>query len=299
MRTLPDGQRLSERAVPARIPVSILVPVRNEAANLPRTLASVAWADEIVVIDSHSTDGTVQVARDHGADVLQFTYTGGWPKKRQWALDSYPFRNDWILLLDADEVVPEALAREIAVAIANVGVAGYYVPLDIVFWGRRLRYGDTRLWKLSLFRRGTGRYERRLLDQDPSMADIEVHEHVVVTGAVGRLSVALVHENRNSLARYIEKHNEYSNWEARVWVDGVRDGEIVVGLAGSQAARRRWIKQRFIRNWWFCIGVFVYKYLLRRGFLDGIPGLVYSAFQAIQVFHVRAKIEELQRSRVR
>ena len=84
------------------VPVSIIVPVRNEAANLARCLDSVKWADEIFVVDSHSTDETAQIAEAHGAKVVQFDFNGTWPKKKNWALENLPFRNEWIFILDAD-----------------------------------------------------------------------------------------------------------------------------------------------------------------------------------------------------
>ena len=87
-----------------RVPVSVIVPIKNEAANLPRCLASVKWADEILVVDSASTDGSIAIAQQHGAKVVQFEFNGTWPKKKNWALENLPFRNEWVFIVDADEV---------------------------------------------------------------------------------------------------------------------------------------------------------------------------------------------------
>jgi len=95
------------------LPVSVIVPVRNEARNLPRCLQSLAGAGEVYVIDSQSSDDTIAIAQSHGAKVVQFYYAGGWPKKRQWAMDTLPLAYDWILLLDADEVLTPELVEEI------------------------------------------------------------------------------------------------------------------------------------------------------------------------------------------
>jgi glycosyltransferase involved in cell wall biosynthesis len=92
-------------------PVSIIVPIKNEVANLSRCLDSVKWADEIFVIDSQSTDGSIEIAQSHGARVVQFEFNGTWPKKKNWALENLPFRNNWIFILDADEVLPPEAAR--------------------------------------------------------------------------------------------------------------------------------------------------------------------------------------------
>jgi len=140
-----------------KLPVSVIIPVRNEAANLPRCLEALRELGEVYVIDSQSTDSTVEIARAHGAQVVQFHYQGGWPKKRQWAMDTLPLAYDWILLLDADEVLTPELILEIRQAIQNPTVNGYYLALRIFFLGRVLRHGDARFWKLSLFRRGKGR----------------------------------------------------------------------------------------------------------------------------------------------
>lgn len=277
------------------LPVTVIVPVRNEAHNLSRCLASLKGFGEVYVIDSESTDSTVEIARSGGAKVVQFHYSGGWPKKRQWAMDSLPLAFDWILLLDADEVVTPELQREIHAAIQNSDVDGYYIALDMHFLGRRLRHCGASFWKLSLLRRGKGHYECRLKEQDTSMADMEVHEHVVVAGETRRLHSRLLHHNVESLARYIQKHNEYSNWEARVWLDGRGSAdEIQPSLWGTQAQRRRWLRRKFFRFPGSPLFLFLYKYIFALGFLDGAPGLIFCSLQAIQFFHVKAKIYELR-----
>jgi glycosyltransferase involved in cell wall biosynthesis len=279
---------------PSNVALSVLIPTRNEEENLPRCLKAVrGWADEVVVVDSQSTDRTVEIAESYGAEVLQFYYEGGWPKKRQWALDTYSFNNDWVLLLDADEILLEPIKREIAGAIESDEYDGYWLCFQLHFLGRQLRHGGFDLWKLFLFRRGKGRYERRFADQDESMSDIEVHEHVVVDGEVGRLSNPIRHENWNSLYRYIEKHNEYSEWEARVYHEG-HDGDVEPRLFGNQAERRRWLKQKLVRLPGFPLLTFFYHYVMRLGFLDGRPGLIYCTLKAIQRFHAKAKWYELE-----
>ena len=275
--------------------VSVIVPVRNEARNLPRCLESLAGFGEVYVIDSQSTDDTVSIAQSRGAKVVQFHYEGGWPKKRQWAMDTLPLAYDWILLLDADEVLTPELVEEIRRVLQNSGVNGYSIRLQMHFLGRVLRHCDASFWKLSLFRKGRGRFECRLKGQDASMADIEIHEHVVVDGPTAELRNALVHHNVDSLSRYILKHNEYSNWEARVLLRSEGDSEEVsADLFGTQAQRRRWLKRNLYRLPGSPVLLFLYRYFVRLGFLDGVPGLIYCTFQAVQMFHSKAKIYELQ-----
>jgi glycosyltransferase involved in cell wall biosynthesis len=298
IETKSETQVSSARTASPLLALSVIIPVRNEAHNLPRCLESLKSAGEVYVIDSQSTDDTGAIARSHGAKVVQFQYAGGWPKKRQWAMDTLPLAYDWILLLDADEVLTPELADEIQKAIQDPRTDGCYIALQIYFLGRRLRHSGASFWKLSLFRKGLGRYECRLQDQDASMADMEVHEHVVVKGATRKLTHPLIHHNIESLSRYIQKHNEYSNWEARVWLDGNRSHEeIQPSLWGTQAQRRRWLRRHFFGLPGSPILFFFYKYLLSLGFLDGVPGFIYCAMQGIQFFHIKAKIYELRNGR--
>ena len=295
MQKLAESASAPVRRPVAALPVSAIIAVRNEARNLPRCLESLREIGEAYVVDSQSTDATVEIARSFGVKVVQFEYRGGWPKKRQWAMESLPLAYPWILLLDADESLTPDLTEEIRFAIQDSRYDGYYLALSTYFLGRQLRHGDVRLWKLSLFRRGKGQYECRLKDQDASMADMEVHEHVVVQGATARLRNPVIHYNVESLSRYIRKHDAYSNWEAKVWLDGNAGPDALsASLTGTQAQRRRWLRHKFFAFPGSPLVFFLYRYVFRLGFLDGIPGFIYSCFQGIQFFHIKAKIYELQ-----
>ncbi len=285
-------------ATPEILPLTVIIAARNEAHNLGRCLEALRNVGEVYVIDSQSSDQTCEIARSCGAKVTQFHYTGGWPKKRQWAMDTLPIAYDWILLLDADEILTPELALEIRHAIGNPAVAGYRICLQMYFLGKVLRHCDASFWKLSLFRKGQGRFECRLKDQDVSMADMEVHEHVVVNGVTRELRQPLIHRNVESLSRYIQKHNEYSNWEARVLTQPDNDpNQLQASPLGSQAQRRRWLKRKLYRLPGSPVLLFLYRYFFRLGFLDGIPGLIYCGFQAVQMFHSKAKIYELRKAR--
>jgi glycosyltransferase involved in cell wall biosynthesis len=295
MQKVEEVAKTLPATLAAKLPVSAIVAARNEAKNLPRCLESLRDVGEVYVIDSQSTDATPEIARSFGAKVVQFHYQGGWPKKRQWAMETLPLTYDWILLVDADEALTQELAAEIRGAVDAREANGYYISLRMYFLGRVLRHGDASFWKLSLFRRGKGRYECRLQDQDASMADMEVHEHVVVEGPTLRLRNPLVHHNVESLSRYIQKHDEYSNWESRVLLQGENNGsELPPALLGKQAQRRRWLKKTLYGIPGSPVLLFCYRYFLRFGFLDGIPGLIYCGFQAVQMFHTKAKIYELK-----
>ena len=299
MQKLADPKRLLALRAAEMLPITVIVAARNEAHNLPRCLESLRCAGEVYVIDSQSADATVQIAESYGAHVVQFHYQGGWPKKRQWAMDSLPLTYDWIFLVDADEALTPELAGEIRSAIRNPAYDGYYIALRMFFLGRELRHSGASFQKLSLFRRGSGHFECRLKEQDASMADMEIHEHIVLdhgsNGRTARLKNPLLHHNVESLSRYIRKHDEYSNWEAKVWLEGERSArDLRPSLFGSQAQRRRWLRKKFFALPGSPVLFFLYKYVFALGFLDGIPGLIYCGLQGVQFFHIKAKIYELR-----
>jgi hypothetical protein len=213
-------------------------------------------------------------------------------------MNTLPLAYDWILLLDADEILTPELAEEMRLAIREPFCDGYHVALHMHFLGGVLRHSDAKFYKLSLFRRGRGRFECRLEDQDASMCDMEVHEHVAVEGRTAKLRHPLVHRNLHNLSRYIQKHDEYSTWEAHVWSRGeISFDDLPPSLLGTQAQRRRCLKKHFMRLPGSPIVLFLYKYFFRMGFLDGVPGLIYCGFQAVQLFHTKAKIYELRTRR--
>ena len=297
MPKLEDSQKAESAPSSVTLPVSVLVATRNEERNLPRCLESLREAGEVYVIDSQSTDTTVAIAELYGAHVVQFHYRGGWPKKRQWALDSLPFSYEWVLLIDADEALTPELLEEITEAIQTSRFDGYYIKLRMFFLGRELRHSGASFYKLLLFRRGKARFECRLAEQDDSMADMEVHEHVVAESSdrIGKLKHPLIHHNVESLSHDIQKHDKYSNWDARVWFEGQRSArDLPPSLFGSQAQRRRWLRKTFFWLPGSPVLFFFYKYIFCLGFLDGIPGLIYCGLQGVQFFHVKAKIYELK-----
>ena len=278
----------------ARVPVSVVVPIKNEAANLPRCLASVCWADEIFVVDSQSTDGSIDIAGQHGAQVVQFQFNGTWPKKKNWALENIPFRNEWVFILDADEVLPPEAEQEFAKAIAEAGeIAGYWINRRFMFMGKWLRHSYYPNWNLRLFRHATGRYEK-LTDTDTRSGDNEVHEHVIVRGPTGRLRCEMDHYAFPTVEVFIEKHNRYSNWEARVSAERQLSGS-AAQIHGSAAGRRRKLKQLSQRLPFRPLLRFLYIYIWQKGFLDGREGYYFARLHAIYEFLSVAKTYELTR----
>ena len=281
-----------------KLPVSVIVPIRNEAQNLSRCLASVGWADEIFVVDSQSTDGSERIAEEFGARVVQFEFNGTWPKKKNWALENLPFRNEWVFILDADEVVPAEGEMEFRVAIANAGpTAGYWINRRFLFMGRWLRHAYYPNWNLRLFRHSLGRYEK-LTEFATASGDNEVHEHVVVQGPTARLRCDLDHYAFPSVEVFVEKHNRYSNWEARVALAGQSDpqpGE----LQSARIRQRRRLKRLSLRLPFRPLLRFLYIYVWQRGFLDGREGYYFARLHAFYEFLSVAKTRELKQGRAK
>lgn len=278
----------------AKVPVSVIVPIRNEAENLPRCLASVSWADEIYVVDSQSTDGSEEIAQKHGAKVVQFDFNGTWPKKKNWALQSLLFKHDWVFILDADEVLPPEAETEFARAITSAGeISGYWINRHFMFLGRRLRHSYYPNWNLRLFRHALGRYEK-LTGAETSSGDNEVHEHVVVQGPTARLECEMEHHAFPSIEVFVEKHNRYSNWEARVAADELLSGT-PRDLSNAPVERRRRLKLLSQRLPFRPLLRFLYIYIWQKGFLDGRDGYYFARLHAVYEFLSVAKTYELRR----
>jgi glycosyltransferase involved in cell wall biosynthesis len=277
------------------VPVSILVPVKNEAGNLPRCLASVSWAAEVWVVDSASTDATVAIAERHGAKVVQFAFNGRWPKKKNWALENLPFAHEWVFILDADEVMPTEAEEEFRriVTDPNHPNDGYWINRRFFFIGQWLRHAYYPNWNLRLFRHRLGRYEK-LTEAMTGSGDNEVHEHVVVKGRTARLRCEMDHYAFPSIDVFVEKHNRYSNWEARVALEE----SLNEGLQLQTAQRRRRLKKLARRLPFRPWLRFAYVYFWQRGFLDGRAGFyfarlhgIYESLSVMKTYELRRKAE--------
>lgn len=256
--------------------VTVIILTYNEEPNLPQALASVCgWAEQVIVLDSLSTDRTVSIARDFGCEVYQHEFED-YAKQRNHAL-TLPIRHEWVLFLDADEWLPEALKQEIAAVIAvNPPQNGFYIKWRFIWMGRWIRHGYYPTWILRLFRRGKGRCEER-----------GVNEHLIVEPPLAYLEHDFIHEDRKNLADWIVKHVRYARREAQELIkreQGRRQVEIGARLWGTQAERKRWLRRHlwerlppFVRPWLY----FVYRYLLRGGFLDGKEAFVFHFLHAL------------------
>jgi glycosyltransferase involved in cell wall biosynthesis len=283
----------------AQIPkakVSVIVPVKNEADNLRRCLPALAWADEVIVVDSQSTDGTVTVAAEQGASVVQFHFNGSYPKKKNWALDTIPFRNEWVLIVDADEVVVPELAEEIARRTSRDEADGFYLNMKYFFLGRRISHcGYAEAWNLRLFKHRLGRYEKMPVAPGTKTGDNEAHEHVELQGRTLRLEYELDHHAYPSIAVWVEKHNRYAVWEAAMFERFLN--EPIPTTIGPGKRFKRQLKKIYLRLPMRPLVRFLYAYFVRLGFLDGRPGLVFCSLLAFYDFLSWANVYEANLSR--
>jgi glycosyltransferase involved in cell wall biosynthesis len=242
--------------------LSVVVVTRNEEERIRACLDSVAWADELIVVDAESQDKTAAVARE----LTDHVFVRPWPgfaAQKNFGIDQA--HGEWILSLDADEVVSPALQAEIAGVLDGDGAdIGYLVPRRNVFWGRWVRHGGLYPdWQLRLFRRGRGRFAER-----------SVHESVTVDGRVGRLRGHLEHRSYRDVADFLERADRYSTLAAQEWLAAGRPCRPFVDLAARP------------------VGRFLAMYVGRAGFLDGWRGFLLAVLYGYYVLMRSAKVWE-------
>lgn len=273
-------------ALEKALPVSVCIPVRNEEANLPACLAALGDFNEVVVVDSASTDRTVEIARGAGATVVQFQWDGRFPKKRNWTLRHHPFKNPWILFLDADERMNQAFVEELRQVLPHTPHNGFWISFTNWFMGRPLRHGDV-FRKLALFRREAGEYEN-MPENCWSALDMEVHEHPVLAGSMGSLHARLEHHDHRDLKNYLARHNEYSSWETNRFLSLRNAG----GGDWEALTPRQRFKYRHLHRWWFAWFYWALALGLKRGFLDGLAGWRLAGLKRRYFQEIRLKILE-------
>jgi len=258
----------------------------NSEDTLGATLSSAKRvSEEIFVVDSFSKDGTVELARSFGATVVQHAFEH-YGAQRNWAIDNLPITKPWQLHLDADEMMDDQLVAAILALPDEPAHAGYFLPRYLRFLGRVLRHGGmSPTWHLRLFRSGAGRCEDRKYDQ-----------HFLLTaGTSGQLQGAMIDDMRMPLTEWTARHNRWSDGEVAELSSHETAGRLKPDARGNPAQRKRYLRQKYDRMPLFLrpFALFVYRYLFRLGFLDGVEGLIFWVLQTFWFrFLVDAKIWE-------
>jgi glycosyltransferase involved in cell wall biosynthesis len=270
--------------------LAVVILTYNEEDNIAQALRSVCgWARQVFVLDSFSSDRTLEIANQFDCIVAQNKFED-YGRQRNHALDALPITTEWIFFLDADEWIPPDLRREIGDLLArSPRENGFLVKYRMIWMGRWIRRGYYPTWLLRLFRRGKARCERR-----------SVNEHLILEGEAGRLENDLMHEDRKSLSRWIQKHDVYAEREATELFKEP-EGYIDASLLGTQAERKRWVRYKvwnrlppLVRP----VAYFSYRYFLRGGFLEGREAFVFHALQAFWFpLLIDAKYLEMKRRR--
>jgi glycosyltransferase involved in cell wall biosynthesis len=276
----------------ATLDLTIVIPVRNEAVNLPGCLAAIGSdiASHIVIVDSGSTDSTVDIAHKAGAEVINFVWNGQFPKKRNWFLRNHPPTTKWVLFLDADEYLTNSFKNELRIALqdATSHNVGYWLSYTVYFLGKQLK-GGYPLRKLALFHVGAGEYER-VDEQQWSQLDMEVHEHPILQGKVGILHNKIDHQDFRGISHYVLKHNEYAAWEAARFLK--------TSNINSHWTWKQRLKYRLMQSIWIGPAYFCGSFLLLGGFRDGARGLAFAVLKMSYFTQIYCNIRESKTSSV-
>lgn len=272
--------------------ISVLILSGNEELNLPHSLANVVgWADRVWVVDSESGDRSQEIVREHGAGLAVHPWEG-FAKQRNWGLEHLEWESGWVLILDADESLSDEAKRELEAIAARpvdeVEEAGFYINRLTYFMNRPLRHcGYFPNWNLRFFKRGRARYEERA-----------VHEHLMVDGPTGRIGgkALMLHHDRRGVEVYIRKHVQYAMLEAGELFAALQEGgEGERAQLSGGANVRRWLKHNVLPwlpvPWLFR---FVYMYVWKLGFLDGMTGFRFCLMIATYELFIRLRLVELK-----
>jgi glycosyltransferase involved in cell wall biosynthesis len=268
------------------LPITVVVPVKNEEANLDRCLSRLARFSAVTVIDSSSTDRTREIAQAHGARVLNFEWDGRYPKKRNWFLINHAPATPWVLFLDADEFVDDVFCDEVSLAIDDNRHDAFWLNYTNYFLGRRLKFGVSQR-KLALFRSGKALYEQ-VNEEFWSTLDMEIHEHPIVEGRVGEVKAPIEHNDFRGIGKFLDRHRDYAGWEAHRVLGLSKEGRNI----NSQLTRRQRFKYKYIQKWWYPLFYFCYAYFIRLGLMDGAVGFQYNFYKAWYFLTIRLLILE-------
>lgn len=267
--------------------LTIAIPVKNEEKNLKGCLDAIGkdLAKYIVIIDSGSSDSTISIGENFGAEVITFNWDGKFPKKRNWFLRNFKPTTKWVLFLDADEYLTEPFKSELRDKIETGGCIGYWLHYSIYFLGKKLK-GGYPLRKLAIFQVGAGEYER-IDEKQWSKLDMEIHEHPLLEGKVGEIKSKIDHLDFRGVSNYVIKHDEYSSWEAARFLKATGDINLVASWTRKQRLKYFLMKTPLIGP-----AYFLGSFFLLGGFRDGSTGFAFAILKMSYFTQVYCKIQE-------
>ena len=281
---------MTEKKGPPGVNVSVFIQTLDEEKNLEACLAAFAWCDDVVVLDSFSSDRTEAIAKAHGARWIQHEYKGR-AAHQNWAMENISFKYPWVYYSDADERVPKELVDEILCVTSDPTAThvAYQVRRRDHFQGKWIKRSTCYpLWFVRLFRPEKIRWDRKA-NPVPN-----------IDGTVGRLENDYLHYPfSKGISDWIWRHNRYSSYEAEETIKSLRDKDLVISdlWSGDDVSRRKALKTLSFRLPFRPLLKFLYLYFFRRGFIDGIPGLQYCVLQSIYEFFIVLKINEIKNRR--
>lgn len=279
-----------------KLPISTIILTFNEEKNIEDCLKSVyGWVDEIIIVDSYSTDKTLEIAKKYTDKIYQHPFENQ-AKQFNWALNNLPIKNDWVLRLDADERMTEEGFNKLIFILNNENCDGIAIRRRIYFMDRWMRYGgvyDTN-YLVRIFKKSVSRIENRWMD-----------EHTIVDGKVIKTDIYILEQNYDrmeNIGLWIDKHNKFSTREAIdyfVLKYNLCKVDTIADITGNQTMRKRWLKENFYYKMPLFLRAFLYyfyRYFLKLGFLDGLEGFIWHFLQGLWYrFLVDVKIYQIEK----
>lgn len=274
--------------------LTIAIPVKNEERNLEGCIDAIGpdIAKKIVIIDSGSTDRTLDIAKDKGIEVIDFKWDGKFPKKRNWFLQNHTPATKWVLFLDADEYLTDSFKNELTSSLLentnSADINGFWLNYSIYFLGKKLK-GGYPLTKLALFKVGAGEYEK-IEENKWSQMDMEIHEHPILKGDMGEIKSKIDHRDFRGLSSYISKHNEYAAWEAARFAEFSSKPELQKQFTWKQR-----IKYKLMNSVMIGPVFFIGSYIFMGGFRDGSRGFAFAILKMAYFTQIYSRLRELKK----
>jgi glycosyltransferase involved in cell wall biosynthesis len=252
-----------------RLPISAVIFTKNEESNIQECIESLQNFNEIIVVDSMSTDKTKNIAKKLSVQIVDFDWNGNYPKKRQWCLEEIQYKNEWILFVDADERITQELVIELNAFLQKSSslFAAALISIDYYFAGKRMKYGQ-RPKKIALLKIGQANFLQIDDLNAVGMGELEGHYQPKIIGRVAKLRSKIVHNDNDPITTWMIRHVSYANWEAHLLMNKHAKNSVDASKNGAST---------FFHKFPFRpVAFFIYSYIIKIGFLDGKTGFDYA-----------------------